>query len=96
MVDPGNPFTRRSPSRGDADRISIDLSCINCGYNLRTKANQGRCPECDTAISESLAAHDLGVAPDSWVKRLRAGLSWMLVVELFGADSIPTRNPVQA
>lgn len=36
-------------------RICLDLPCTICGYNLRTCRVDGVCPECGTAISESLS-----------------------------------------
>lgn len=35
-------------------RLDVDLSCAGCGYNLRTQAPDGACPECGGAISASI------------------------------------------
>ncbi len=36
--------------------VSADLLCVGCGYNLRTLAEDGRCPECSQLIATSLHA----------------------------------------
>lgn len=36
-----------------AGRVECDLRCVRCGYNLRTLAWDGRCPECGTAVVRS-------------------------------------------
>ena len=48
-VDP--PADNQEP-----ERISTDVSCINCDYNLRTLRGDGRCPECGTPVAKSLTA----------------------------------------
>jgi hypothetical protein len=35
--------------------INRDLRCLDCGYNLRTLAHDGRCPECGLAVFTTLA-----------------------------------------
>jgi hypothetical protein len=54
--------------------IDYDLACHGCGYNLRTMALDGRCPECNEAVAESLKALDLARSPE-WLGRIRAGLA---------------------
>lgn len=36
--------------------VDIDLSCLGCGYNLRTLSHDARCPECGERVSRSLRA----------------------------------------
>jgi hypothetical protein len=55
-------------------RIDYDLKCHGCGYNLRTMALDGRCPECNEAVAVTLEVLDLGRAPE-WLGRIRAGLA---------------------
>ncbi len=40
--------------------ISQDLTCMGCGYNLRSLHELGVCPECNKPIQESLAASAQG------------------------------------
>lgn len=37
--------------------IDHDLPCLSCSYNLRTLAQDGRCPECNTPVATTLAAY---------------------------------------
>jgi hypothetical protein len=34
--------------------LGDDLPCVKCRYNLRSLAREGRCPECGTAVGESV------------------------------------------
>ena len=36
-----------------AAHVTVDLECVRCGYNLRTLAWSGRCPECARAVADS-------------------------------------------
>jgi hypothetical protein len=36
--------------------IDRDLPCAHCGYNLRTLPSGGACPECATAVQQSIVA----------------------------------------
>lgn len=57
----------------DAGRIAVDLPCLNCGYNLRTLAADGLCPECGTPVANSACGYYLRYAPAPWVRRLAYG-----------------------
>lgn len=35
-------------------RINVDMACVGCGYNLRTLAVNGRCPECGRRVGDSI------------------------------------------
>jgi hypothetical protein len=37
-----------------ATRVEGDVPCGRCGYNLRTLAVEGVCPECAALVGESL------------------------------------------
>lgn len=41
---------------GQAGRIEHDVSCTQCGYNLRGLEPSGKCPECGTTIGASIEA----------------------------------------
>jgi len=36
--------------------VEEDMPCASCGYNLRTLASDGRCPECGETVARSLGA----------------------------------------
>ena len=36
------------------NRIDQDLHCVHCGYNLRTLAKDGDCPECGAPVEETI------------------------------------------
>jgi uncharacterized repeat protein (TIGR04138 family) len=38
----------------DAPTIDGDLPCLECGYNLRSLASDGRCPECGLEVADSV------------------------------------------
>ena len=72
-------------------RLTIDLPCIQCGYNLRGLDPESTCPECGASISDSLRRGLLALADPGWLRRIRLGMSLMLtalaviVVPLGGA-----------
>jgi len=67
--------------------VQHDLSCLGCGYNLRTLADDGRCPECGRFVRDSLRLHGLlrNSDPD-WLLRLHDGLGliWRSVIAIVG------------
>ena len=59
--------------------VVIDLSCRRCGYNLRTLAEAGRCPECGSPVGLSTRGNFLQFADPDWVARdnlLSAACGW--------------------
>lgn len=53
----------------DADgRVFVDLACVNCGYNLRTLAESGACPECGSPVAKSVGYHLR--QPVRWLERV--------------------------
>lgn len=53
--------------------IAADLPCSACGYLLRTQSPDGACPECGTAVSETLNASNIRLLPLDWLRRIQAG-----------------------
>ena len=73
--------------------VDADLSCVGCGYNLRTLGETGNCPECGRGVGESLAAVRGHV--DERVRRLlvRAAEMFLLAALASAATSFwPTFN----
>jgi len=48
------------------ETVSGDLACGSCGYNLRTLAVAGLCPECGSPVAVSLAPAALPPIPAPW------------------------------
>lgn len=75
----------------DADgRLTGNVACIRCGYNLRTMALDSVCPECGSPVHGSLGVDDLDVR---WVRKVWHGLNWvagaaLLLVAVAVADSM--------
>jgi hypothetical protein len=56
-----------------AEMIARDTPCFRCGYNLRSLAMDGRCPECGKAVRLSMRGQHLAAADPRWRRRLRLG-----------------------
>ncbi len=63
-------------------RIDHDLTCIDCGYNLRTALPTDDCPECGKPIAESVRGDLLVLSCLSWLRKVRQGLTVYLVMIL--------------
>ena len=63
--------------------IAGDLRCASCGYNLRTLAVAGRCPECGQPVAMSLTSQPFRFGNPSTPKRVRNGLAVFIVGVLF-------------
>lgn len=61
--------------------IESEIPCIQCGYNLRTLEETGRCPECGAAILQSVlnAQHRLGI---KFLRRAGRAAWWMGILNL--------------
>lgn len=59
------------------DRVSRDVPCIECEYNTRTLAFDGRCPECNTPVATTLDAH-ISI-PHQWLERVARGVTLLML-----------------
>ncbi len=59
--------------------IVEDITCRRCGYNLRGLGENGRCPECGTAVGLSIHGDLLRFAEPAWVEKLARGMELILV-----------------
>ena len=60
-----------------------DLPCRTCGYNLRTLATDGVCPECATPIAVSTRSELLREADPNWVRLIKLGCGWFCAGVVF-------------
>jgi hypothetical protein len=56
-----------------AGRVSVDLPCVNCQYNLRTLAIDGLCSECGTPALYTLHSRHIQFSPLTWLRTLIRG-----------------------
>lgn len=58
--------------------VHDDRSCIKCGYNLRGQAISAMCPECGTAVGDSMRGVLLQFAAPEYRATILKGHSWVL------------------
>lgn len=64
-------------------RLSSEVTCRDCGYNLMGLSPTGMCPECGLEIGKSLQTDRLDFADPRWMDTLAKGsklLAWWLVL----------------
>jgi hypothetical protein len=66
-------------SSGAPSTIALDLSCIHCGYNLRTLRADGVCPECGHAVRASLRYYQ--AEPVRWLTSVSGGTATLVVTQ---------------
>jgi hypothetical protein len=70
------------PDVPPAASVLENIPCRMCGYNLRTLARNGICPECAAPVADSLHVEFLRAANPQWLKKIRISLrivSWSLI-----------------
>lgn len=63
----------------DSHTVDQDVTCIECGYNLRMLRVDARCPECGKEVLDSVRPDDLRFADTKWLKRVRGGVTNLLL-----------------
>lgn len=72
------------PTREDSSEIVRDLPCVHCGYNLRMQHGNARCPECGSAIVDTLTlSEELASSRPGWLRGLAIG-SVLLILARVG------------
>jgi hypothetical protein len=78
--------------------IDQDLVCVACGYNLRTQAVDGVCPECGRSVQSTLKFPHLSRSAPRWLTSLVDSVTVLLVAFAFavaayclegGGDELP-------
>ncbi len=64
--------------------VDSDRPCATCGYNLRTLAEDGVCPECNSRISDSLTVPGFNLAAGDAARVVRA-LKYVVVAAFIHA-----------
>jgi len=55
----------------DAGQVVDDVRCVRCGYNLRTQAATGACPECGRLVTDSTPLY---ACDRRWLRRVQLGV----------------------
>lgn len=59
--------------------LDEDVACRKCDYNLRGLALDRNCPECETAIEQTINRSTLRFSDPIWLRQVRSGLTFMLL-----------------
>ncbi len=59
---------------GGVQRVTVDHPCVYCGYNLRSLTWEANCPECNTAVRQSVLPRGFTFASFAEARRFRKGL----------------------
>lgn len=80
---------RRFPSYAldDAGRLSSEIACHSCAYNLRGLSPYGVCPECGTAVKQSLLGDFLYFCDPVWLRKIVRGMD-ILHIGLAGVFAV--------
>lgn len=62
--------------------VHDDLPCRYCGYNLRGLPVDGRCPECNADLNDSLLPDRLNYADPDWLAKIKLGLDLIFIMLL--------------
>jgi hypothetical protein len=81
--EPVYGYARPLPTTAPDGTVAADVTCRECGYNLRTLHVQARCPECDTPVAASVRGDTLMYCDPRWLRKLIAGAD--LLLSGFGA-----------
>jgi hypothetical protein len=82
------PHAPSNPAIDTDGRLTADIHCVQCGYNLRTQLAVSRCPECSTPIDFSFRGYFLSYAPPAWLQRVRRGVGLLILNALVGIVAI--------
>lgn len=67
-----------APDGGGSATVRQVATCIQCGYALQGLPTAGKCPECGTAVADSLRGFLLQYAGRQYLETITKGLSFVL------------------
>lgn len=83
-----SPNPPAAPTANNVQRVATSIPCAQCGYNLRTLALEGACPECNRPVADSLPRQLEDISPDDARRLHRAALLLASVVVLVVAFTV--------
>lgn len=87
MPQDAPPITINKPSQLPGSPMSsvigFDHPCCFCGYNLRSLALNGHCPECGADVNLAIRGSRMAYQQPGWIRRLRFG-SWLVFAGAVG------------
>ncbi|MEX0653145.1 MAG: hypothetical protein WD534_07885 [Phycisphaeraceae bacterium] len=69
-------------STDEQGRLTTDLLCQQCRYNLRTLPADATCPECGEAVATTVQAANDHAHAGPWLRQLYSGVKCMLTAQL--------------
>lgn len=74
------PDQNSDPTNASApDTIGHGISCVNCGYTLRSLSISRNCPECGCPAEHSLHGDWIRYANRAWSGKIERSLRWLLI-----------------
>ncbi len=64
------------------DPVPDGITCLRCGYDLRTLSSTADCPECGTPIKRSLSRGLLVHSDPKWLRQVTGGLAMLVAAML--------------
>lgn len=80
-----------------AGTLLTDITCRQCGYNLRGLSGEGKCSECGTPVAMSIRADYLRFANPAWIEKVSLGvriLVWMILINIVVSIAAALLMPV--
>lgn len=74
LYDPAKGMSKDQDTR----TIDHDVSCVSCGYNLRSLDVEGQCPECGDDVAHAMHGDYLRYADRAWIEHTLRGLRWVV------------------
>ena len=73
-LEPSGAFASSETGPASSTEVRDEIACKRCGYNLRGLREDGRCPECGTAVGLSVRGDLLQFSDPAWVETVARGM----------------------